>query len=149
MLMTAMKLKLTSTSLAQLSEHCEAVWCSEIFLSCDVNERQHFSVTSVCFLFPADVQQLSVVKEEVPPEQQEWSSSVDQEDPEPPHIKEEQEELWISQEGEQLVLKQETDALKLAHENEERDHVKIRLWTSTLMILLVKQRKSLSPTCQL
>uniref|UniRef100_A0A8P4KH01 C2H2-type domain-containing protein n=1 Tax=Dicentrarchus labrax TaxID=13489 RepID=A0A8P4KH01_DICLA len=51
----------------------------------------------------ADVQQLSVIKEEVPPEQQqEWRSSLDQEDPEPPHIKEEQEEVRTSQEGEQL-----------------------------------------------
>ncbi|XP_031697894.1 gastrula zinc finger protein XlCGF7.1-like, partial [Anarrhichthys ocellatus] len=48
------------------------------------------------------VQQLLANKEEVPSEQQEWSSSLDQEDPEPPHIKEEQEELWTSQEGEQL-----------------------------------------------
>ncbi|XP_010790209.1 zinc finger protein Xfin-like, partial [Notothenia coriiceps] len=65
---------------------------------------------TVCFLFPADVQQLVVVKEEVPPEQQEWSSSLDQEDPEPPpHIKEEQDELWISQEGEQLQGLEEAD----------------------------------------
>ncbi|XP_075938507.1 uncharacterized protein LOC142939171 [Anarhichas minor] len=49
----------------------------------------------------ADVQQPLVLKEEVPPEQQEWRSGLDQEDPEPPHIKEEQEELSI-QEGEQL-----------------------------------------------
>ncbi|XP_042372840.1 gastrula zinc finger protein XlCGF8.2DB-like, partial [Plectropomus leopardus] len=40
------------------------------------------------------VQQL-LVREDVPPEQQEWSSSVDQE---ALHIKEEQEELWGSQE---------------------------------------------------
>ncbi|KAL7375147.1 hypothetical protein ABVT39_012716, partial [Epinephelus coioides] len=58
------------------------------------------------------VQQLSVVKEEVPPEEQKWSSSVDQEDPEPPHIKEEQEELWISQEGEQLQGLEEDDITK-------------------------------------
>ncbi|XP_034401558.1 uncharacterized protein LOC117739324 isoform X2 [Cyclopterus lumpus] len=50
----------------------------------------------------ADVQQLVVVKQEVPFEQQDWSSSLDQEDTDPPHIKEEQEELWTSQEGEQL-----------------------------------------------
>ncbi|XP_075963318.1 uncharacterized protein LOC142967709 [Anarhichas minor] len=55
------------------------------------------------------VQQLLVVKEEVPPEQQEWSSSLDQEDPEPPHIKEEPEELWTSQEGEQLQGLEEAD----------------------------------------
>ncbi|XP_074469094.1 uncharacterized protein LOC141754122 isoform X5 [Sebastes fasciatus] len=59
-----------------------------------------------------DVQQLLVVKEEVPPEQQEWSSSLVQEDPEPPHIKEEQEELWISQEGEQLQGLEEPDIIR-------------------------------------
>ncbi|KAM6904044.1 uncharacterized protein PEZ65_018781 isoform 2-T3 [Lycodopsis pacificus] len=53
----------------------------------------------------ADVQQLLVAKEE----QQEWSSSLDQDDPEPPHIKEEQEELWTSQEGEQLRGLEEAD----------------------------------------
>ncbi|XP_078124352.1 uncharacterized protein LOC144529220 [Sander vitreus] len=64
-------------------------------------------------LFPADVEQLSVVKEEVPPEQQECSSSVDQQEPEPPtHIKEEQEELWSSQEGEQLQGLEEADITK-------------------------------------
>ncbi|XP_031731542.1 zinc finger and SCAN domain-containing protein 21-like [Anarrhichthys ocellatus] len=57
----------------------------------------------------AHVQQLLVVKEEVPPEQQEWSSSLEQEDPEPPHIKEEQEDLWTSQEGEQLQGLEEAD----------------------------------------
>ncbi|KAM6941242.1 uncharacterized protein PEZ65_003305 isoform 2-T2 [Lycodopsis pacificus] len=60
-------------------------------------------------LHGADVQQLLVVQEEVPPEQQEWSCSLDQEDPEPPHIKEEQEELWTSQEGEQLQGLEEAD----------------------------------------
>ncbi|XP_042370917.1 zinc finger protein 135-like [Plectropomus leopardus] len=56
--------------------------------------------------FQCNVQQLLVVKEEVPP------SSVDQEDPEPPHIKEEQEELWSSQEGEQLQGLEEADITK-------------------------------------
>ncbi|XP_068589617.1 zinc finger protein 79-like [Cebidichthys violaceus] len=59
-----------------------------------------------------DVQQLLANKEEVPSEQQEWSSSLDQEDPEPPHIKEEQEELWTSQEGEQLQGLEEADVTK-------------------------------------
>ncbi|XP_075963316.1 uncharacterized protein LOC142967708 [Anarhichas minor] len=58
--------------------------CSILIFLCNV---------SVCvYCFPADVQQLLVVKQEVPPEQQEWSSSLDQEDPEPPNIKEEQED---------------------------------------------------------
>ncbi|KAK9526599.1 hypothetical protein VZT92_015288 [Zoarces viviparus] len=65
-------------------------------------------------LHRADVQQLLVVKEE----QQEWSSSLDQEDPEPPHVEEEQEdpeaphikdEHWTSQEGEQLQGLEEAD----------------------------------------
>ncbi|XP_072229669.1 uncharacterized protein [Leuresthes tenuis] len=52
-------------------------------------------VSSVLNTFFLDVQQLLVVKEEVP-----WSSSVDQQNPEPDHIKEEEEELWTSQESE-------------------------------------------------
>ncbi|XP_039681929.1 uncharacterized protein LOC120575276 [Perca fluviatilis] len=60
----------------------------------------------------SDVQQLSVREEEVPPEQQEWSPSLDQQHPEPPHIKEEQEELWISQEREQLQGLEEADITK-------------------------------------
>ncbi|XP_044043437.1 zinc finger protein 594-like isoform X5 [Siniperca chuatsi] len=62
-------------------------------------------------LHRADLQQLSVCKEEDPPEQQDWSPSLDQ-DPEPPHIKEEQEELWTSQEGEQLRGLEEADIIK-------------------------------------
>ncbi|XP_034004427.1 zinc finger and BTB domain-containing protein 24-like, partial [Trematomus bernacchii] len=60
-----------------------------------------------------DVQQLVVVKEEVIPDQQEWITSLDQEDPEPPpHIKQEQEELRIFQEGEQLLELEEADITK-------------------------------------
>ncbi|KAE8283841.1 hypothetical protein D5F01_LYC17167 [Larimichthys crocea] len=57
-------------------------------------------------VIPADVQQVLIVKEEVPPD---WSSSLDQENPEPLHIKNEQEELWISQQGEQLNGLEEAD----------------------------------------
>ncbi|XP_029932564.1 zinc finger protein 501-like isoform X1 [Myripristis murdjan] len=50
-------------------------------------------------LFPTVLpKQLLLNKEE----KQEWSPSVDQEQPEPPHVKEEQQELWASQEAEQL-----------------------------------------------
>ncbi|GLD67141.1 gastrula zinc finger protein xFG20-1-like protein [Lates japonicus] len=48
------------------------------------------------------VVQLLTIKKEALSEQQEWRSSLDQEDPEPPHIKEEQEEIWSSQGGQQL-----------------------------------------------
>ncbi|XP_035026171.2 neurofilament medium polypeptide-like, partial [Hippoglossus stenolepis] len=60
-------------------------------------------------LHRADFLQLVVSKEEVPPEQQQWSPLVDQEDPEPPHIKEEQEEPWTNTEGEQLQQLEEAD----------------------------------------
>ncbi|XP_071373150.1 zinc finger protein OZF-like [Centroberyx affinis] len=60
-------------------------------------------------LHRAEVQQLLVSKEEVPPEQQDWSPSLDQEDPETPHMKEEQEELWTGQEGERLQGPEEAD----------------------------------------
>ncbi|XP_071060408.1 uncharacterized protein [Pseudochaenichthys georgianus] len=61
----------------------------------------------------ADVQLLVVVKEELLPDQQEWSTSLDQEDPESPlYIKQEQEELRISQEGEQLQKLEEADITK-------------------------------------
>ncbi|XP_073345320.1 uncharacterized protein [Pagrus major] len=60
-------------------------------------------------VFPAGVQQLLVIKEEVSPE---WCPSLDQEDPKPLHIKEEQEELWTSQEGEQLHGVEEADITK-------------------------------------
>ncbi|XP_030609258.1 zinc finger and SCAN domain-containing protein 30-like [Archocentrus centrarchus] len=60
-------------------------------------------------------QQHDCEEEEGPDEQQvynqERSSSLDQEDPEPPQIKEEQEEVCSSQEGERLVLKQEAEGV--------------------------------------
>ncbi|XP_060907326.1 uncharacterized protein LOC132984463 isoform X2 [Labrus mixtus] len=59
-----------------------------------------------------DVQQLLVSKEELPPEQQEWSHILDQEDTKPQHIKEEHEELWISQEEEQLQGLEEADTTR-------------------------------------
>ncbi|CAB1445549.1 unnamed protein product [Pleuronectes platessa] len=55
------------------------------------------------------IQQLMVIKGEVPPEEQQWSPLVDQEDPEPPHIKEEQEEPWTNQDGQQLQGLEEAD----------------------------------------
>ncbi|XP_047184831.1 zinc finger protein 37-like [Scophthalmus maximus] len=53
---------------------------------------------------------------------QERNSSLDQEEPEPLQIKEEQEEICTSQDGEQLVLKQETDAFMLTPDCEDGDH---------------------------
>ncbi|XP_028427299.1 zinc finger and SCAN domain-containing protein 31 [Perca flavescens] len=57
---------------------------------------------------PMDVQKVIVGEEH----QQEWSSSLDQEDTKPPHTKEEQEELRISQGVEQLQGLEEADVTK-------------------------------------
>nr|XP_020481032.1 zinc finger protein with KRAB and SCAN domains 1-like [Monopterus albus] len=74
-----------------------------------------------------ELPQQHVCKEEVVlADQQLWNqernSSLDQEDPEPPQIKEQQEELCSSQEGEQLGLKQETNPFMLTPTYEENDH---------------------------
>ncbi|XP_032365384.1 zinc finger protein 260-like [Etheostoma spectabile] len=71
--------------------------------------RSHCNNVDNTNISETDVQKLSVVKAEVPPEQQGWSSSLDQEHPDPPHIKEEQQQLWTSQEGEQLQGLEEAD----------------------------------------
>ncbi|XP_075931649.1 uncharacterized protein LOC142931571 isoform X2 [Anarhichas minor] len=92
----------------------------------------------------ADVQQLLVVKEEVPSEQREWSSSLDQEDPEPPHIKEDQEDPeppHIKEEQEDPEpphIKEEQEDPEPPHIKEEQEdpeppHIKEEqeeLWTS-------------------
>ncbi|XP_010783890.1 gastrula zinc finger protein xLCGF3.1-like, partial [Notothenia coriiceps] len=68
---------------------------------------------TVCFLFPAEVQKLVVVKEELLPDQQEWSTSLDQGDPEPPpQIKQPQEELRIRREGAQLQELEDAEITK-------------------------------------
>ncbi|XP_071058694.1 zinc finger protein 79-like [Pseudochaenichthys georgianus] len=86
----------------------------ELSVSKEENERLQKLLDAVLQpqlrIHRADVQLLVVVKEEVLPDQQEWSTSLDQVDPEPPqHIKQEQEELGISQEGEQLQELEEAD----------------------------------------
>jgi len=78
------------------------------------------------FSVPPELPQHPVCEEQVLSEQQlciqERNSSLDQEDPEPPQIKEEQEELCTSQEGEQLGLEPETDAFMLTATEEESEH---------------------------
>ncbi|XP_037651731.1 zinc finger protein 771-like [Sebastes umbrosus] len=104
MLRALVKQRLTAAAeeICGLFERTIAEYEEELSRSKEENERQQKLLDAVLHpqlqLHRADVQQLLVVKEEVPPEQHEWSSSLDQEDPEPPHIKEEQKEHWISQE---------------------------------------------------
>ncbi|XP_049457548.1 zinc finger protein 32-like [Epinephelus fuscoguttatus] len=115
MLRALVKQRLTAAAeeIFGLFERTIAEYEEELSRSSEENERQRKLLDAVFTpqlqLHRADVQQLLVVKEEVSPEQQEWNSSLDQEDPEPPYIKEEQEELWSSQEGEQLQGLEEAD----------------------------------------
>ncbi|KAM9365955.1 uncharacterized protein KZ484_012073 [Pholidichthys leucotaenia] len=82
-------------------------WCSQI-----KSHRIDFS------------QQPECKAEEVVTEQQLWNqkrnSVLDQEEPEAPQVKEEQEELCISQEGEQLVVKLEADPFTVTLVCEEK-----------------------------
>ncbi|XP_071060576.1 zinc finger and SCAN domain-containing protein 5B-like [Pseudochaenichthys georgianus] len=89
----------------------------ELSLSKEENERLQKLLDAVLQpqlrIHRADVQLLVVVKEQLLPDQQEWSTSLDQDDPEPPqHMKQEQEELGNSQEGEQLQELEEADITK-------------------------------------
>ncbi|XP_044028253.1 zinc finger protein 569-like [Siniperca chuatsi] len=117
MLRALVKQRLTAAAeeIFGLFERTIAEYEEELRRSKEENERQRELLAAVfqpqLRLHRADVQQLSLSREEVPPEQQEWSPSLDQ-DPEPPHIKEEQAELWISQEGEQLQGLEEVDITK-------------------------------------
>ncbi|XP_078020041.1 uncharacterized protein LOC144459624 [Epinephelus lanceolatus] len=98
MLRSLVKQRLTAAAedIFGLFERTIAEYEEELCRSKEENERQRKLLDAVfnpqLRLHRADVQQLLVVKEKVPPEQQEWSSSVDQEDPEPPHMKEDQED---------------------------------------------------------
>ncbi|XP_071059975.1 zinc finger protein ZFP2-like [Pseudochaenichthys georgianus] len=94
---------LFETTIAELEE--------ELSLSKEENKRLQKQLDAV--LQPplriqrADVQ--VVVKEEVLPDQQEWSTSLHQEDPKPPpHIKQDQEELRVSEELEETDITKST-----------------------------------------
>ncbi|XP_054628160.1 zinc finger protein 25-like [Dunckerocampus dactyliophorus] len=60
-----------------------------------------------------DVQQLTGHQEQRPPEPQNGSSTLTQEDAQPPHIKEEEGGLWTTQEGERFIGLEEADLTKL------------------------------------
>ncbi|XP_037651667.1 UPF0746 protein DDB_G0281095-like isoform X2 [Sebastes umbrosus] len=115
MLRALVKQRLTAAAeeICGLFERTIAEYEEELSRSKEENERQQKLLDAVLHpqlqLHRADIQQLLVVKEDVLPEQQEWSSSLIQEDPESQHIKEEQEELWTSQEGEQLQGLEDAD----------------------------------------
>ncbi|CAI5681725.1 unnamed protein product [Oreochromis niloticus] len=64
---------------------------------------------------------------------QESNSSLDQEDPEPPQVKEEQEELCRSQEGEQLGLKQEAEGI-IVWTDEEQLRLMETIWEPVIKL---------------
>ncbi|XP_074469087.1 uncharacterized protein LOC141754120 isoform X2 [Sebastes fasciatus] len=115
MLRALVKQRLTAAAeeICGLFERTIAEYEEELSRSKEENERQQKLLDAVfnpqLQLHRADIQQLLVVKEDVLPEQREWSFSLIQEDPESQHIKEEQEELWTSQEGEQLQGLEDAD----------------------------------------
>ncbi|XP_054626220.1 zinc finger protein 260-like [Dunckerocampus dactyliophorus] len=73
------------------------------------NERQRLEVCTTDIVpHIQDVRQLFVLQEELPPRPQGGRSTLKQEDPQPPSVKEEDKERWFVQEGERL-LGQEDD----------------------------------------
>ncbi|XP_034058943.1 B-cell receptor CD22-like [Gymnodraco acuticeps] len=71
-------------------------------------EKFLLGAAHLCLSCITNVQQV-VVKEDVLPDQQELSTSLDQEDPEPPpHIKQEQEELGVSEEVDEADITKST-----------------------------------------
>ncbi|XP_034057134.1 zinc finger protein 271-like [Gymnodraco acuticeps] len=112
MLLSLKKQRLTAANeeIFALFKQTVAELEEELFLSKEENKRLQKLLDAVLQpqlrIHRADVQQLVVVKEELLPDQQEWSTSLDQEDPEPPpHIK-------LEQEGEQLQELEEADITK-------------------------------------
>ncbi|KAK5917661.1 hypothetical protein CgunFtcFv8_002485 [Champsocephalus gunnari] len=90
MLLSVKKQRLTAAAeeIFALFEQTIAELEEELSLSKEENERLQKLLDAVLQpqlrIHRADVQQLVVVKEEPPPDQQEGSTSLDQEDPEPP-----------------------------------------------------------------
>ncbi|XP_054628538.1 zinc finger protein 37-like isoform X3 [Dunckerocampus dactyliophorus] len=76
----------------------------------DHEDKPHESLRWLC---PSDVQQLIGHQKEHPAQPQVGGSTLKQEDPQPPHVKKEEEELWITQEGECFLGPKEANLTKL------------------------------------
>ncbi|XP_071059978.1 zinc finger and SCAN domain-containing protein 12-like [Pseudochaenichthys georgianus] len=111
MLLSLKKQRLTAEEIFALFEKTIAELEEELSISKEENKRLQKLLDAVLQpqlrIHRADVH--VVVKEEVLPDQQEWSTSLHQEDPEPPpHIKQEQEELRVSEELEETDITKST-----------------------------------------
>ncbi|XP_056138845.1 uncharacterized protein LOC130115255 [Lampris incognitus] len=93
---------------SNLNQDCNLQPTSDGYLSSDCCESETEDNDD-------DLQQFFVSEDKVPSVKQEWSPSLDQGEPEPPHIKEEEEKLWSSQEEEQLEgLEKKADITELS-----------------------------------
>ncbi|XP_061788377.1 uncharacterized protein [Nerophis lumbriciformis] len=77
-------------------------------------QRQHLEAVSQTqsVLRIEDVRQLMSCHEKLPPQSQKRTSTLEQVDPQPPYLKEEEEECWMTQGGEYLPEQEETDLTK-------------------------------------
>ncbi|XP_034025333.1 zinc finger protein 501-like [Thalassophryne amazonica] len=96
-----------------LFERTIAEYEQELCRSKEENRRQRHLLDAVfnaeVHLKQTDVQQVLVGQVENLLEQQEWRCHLDNNDPEPPHVKEEQEDTWARQDREQLPGLEESD----------------------------------------
>ncbi|XP_054630062.1 uncharacterized protein LOC129180057 isoform X2 [Dunckerocampus dactyliophorus] len=76
----------------------------------DHEDKPHEPLRWLC---PSDIQQLIGHQKEHPTQPQRGSSTLKQEDPQTPRVKEEEEELWVTQEGECFLGLKEADLTKL------------------------------------
>nr|XP_057932769.1 zinc finger protein 37-like isoform X2 [Doryrhamphus excisus] len=83
-------------------ERTIAEYEEELCRTKEENERQRQLLDAVSKRYQVGLHGADISEEHLPPEQQEWSSRVEEHQPRPPHIKEEEEDHSISQEGEHL-----------------------------------------------
>ncbi|XP_054629014.1 oocyte zinc finger protein XlCOF7.1-like [Dunckerocampus dactyliophorus] len=102
------RLMMAADEIFALFERTIASYEEELYRMRAEKERQRqqqeaLSKTHIV-LHVEDVQQLIDHQEGCPPQLEAEGSILKQEDPQPPHVKEEEEELWITQEGEEADL---------------------------------------------
>ncbi|XP_061904753.1 uncharacterized protein LOC133650955 isoform X2 [Entelurus aequoreus] len=104
------RLMAAADEIFQLFERTIASYEEELSRAREAQERHRKHVN---MLRVDDIQQLISHQEERPPRPQNGGSTLEQEDPQPPYVKEEGEELWITQEGDGLLGSHVADLTKL------------------------------------
>ncbi|XP_054631077.1 zinc finger protein OZF-like [Dunckerocampus dactyliophorus] len=110
------RLMAAADEILALFEGTIASYEEELSRTREENERlrqQHEAVSKTHNLFHVEEVQQLIGHQEHPPQTQVRSSTLKQLDPQPPHVKEEEEELQISQEGECLLELEEADLTTL------------------------------------